>query len=236
MKVKQIKTNSASDTVVKQILENIESGELKPGDRLPTQEKLGELFGVGRSSIREATNALAIMGYLEISQGRGTFIKSTNPADEHSDTQLKGFTEDADLLNLIDIREVLECYAIERAAERADEKDLAAIQRAVSKLEECREDVGNFLAMDLEFHISLAYAAKRGEIGEIIKLIHNTINARVPVAFTTAKIDNIIKAIDTAKKIYTHVINGDGKQAARCLRNHLEITKEALANNPQQQP
>ena len=234
MKVKQIKTNSASDTVVKQILENIESGELKPGDRLPTQEKLGELFGVGRSSVREATNALAIMGYLEISQGRGTFIKSTNPADEHSDTQLNCFTEDADLFNLIDIREVLECYAIERAAKRADEKDLAAIQRALSKLEECREDFGNFLVMDLEFHLSLACAAKKREIGEIIKLIHNTTNTRVPVAFTTSKIDNIIKAIDTAKKICTHVINGDGKQAARYLRNHLEITKEALANKPQQ--
>lgn len=231
MIIKEIKTDSASDTVVKQILSNIESGDLKPGDRLPTQEKLGEMFGVGRSSIREATNALAVMGYLDITQGKGTFIKSKSPVTTQSDSQFKGLTEEANLSNLIVIREILECYAVEQAAARADEEQLVAMRRALNELEECRENVGNFLKCDLKFHLAVANAAQNKEIGEVVKLIHNTTNTRVPVAFTTSRMDNIEKAIETAKKTYTHIVNGEGKQAARSLRNHLAIAKNDLTSS-----
>lgn len=228
MKIKEIKANSASDTIVKQILRNIDSGDLNPGDKLPTQEKLGEMFGVGRSSIREATNALAVMGYLDINQGKGTFIKSRTPLAAQPESQFKGLTEEANLSNLIVIREVLECYVAEEAAARADDEQLVAMRRALNKLEECRENVGDFLKCDLKFHLTIADAGQNKEIGEIVKLIHNTTNNRVPVAFTTSKMDNIEKAINTARKAYTHIVNGEGKQAARSLRNHLAIAREDL--------
>jgi GntR family transcriptional repressor for pyruvate dehydrogenase complex len=231
MKIKEIETNSAPDMVVKQILANIEAGDLKPGDRLPTQEKLGEMFGVGRSSIREATNALAIIGYLEITQGRGTFIKSSEPLSAVGGGVSEMFAENADLSNLIELREILECYAIEQAAMRGTEQQLANLKRAVQDLEDCRKEVNNFLQADMAFHQALAKAANNQELGEIIRHIHNATNKRIPVAFTTSRIHNIIKAIDTAQKIYLHIINGESKQAQRCLRNHLEISKEAIASS-----
>lgn len=133
MKIKQVEAISASDTVVKQILANIESGDLQPGDRLPTQEQLGEMFGVGRSSIREATNALAIMGYLEITQGRGTFIKSTTPTTTVATGTAAMFGDNPDLINLLDMREILECHAIVLAAERASEDQLSNLKRAIDR-------------------------------------------------------------------------------------------------------
>lgn len=234
MKIKEIETNSASDMVVKQILANIEAGDLKPGDRLPTQEKLGEMFGVGRSSIREATNALAIMGYLEITQGRGTFIKSSDPLSTSKENSSEMFGEGVNLFNLIELREILECHAIEQTAMRASDQQLSALKRAVFNLEDCRENVNNFLVADLEFHLAIARAGNNPELGEVIRHIHNTINTRVPVAYTTSKNQNIIKAIDTAQKIYFHIMKGEAKQAQRCLRNHLAISKEALSNEVQQ--
>lgn len=230
MKVKQVEANSASDIVVKQILANIEAGDLKPGDRLPTQEKLGEMFGVGRSSIREAANALAIMGYLEITQGRGTFIKSRDPRSTGKEKITDMFGDRVNLFNLLDLREILECHAVEQAAGRADEQQLSALKRAVRKLEACREEVGNFLVADLEFHLAIAGAGNNPELGEVVRHIHNTVNARVPVAFTTSRIQNIGKAIDTAQRIYFHIMQGEANQAQRCLRNHLAISREALDN------
>jgi hypothetical protein len=53
----------------------IAGGELAPGSRLPAQRDLARMLGVGRSSVREAINALVVMGYLEPLQGKGTFIK-----------------------------------------------------------------------------------------------------------------------------------------------------------------
>jgi len=229
MKIKEIKANSAPDMVVKQIIANIEAGDLKPGDKLPTQEKLAKMLGVGRSSIREATNALAIMGYLEITQGRGTSIKSSEPLSAVGSDSSEMFAEDADLFNLIELREILECYAIERAAMRGTEQQLSNLKRAVQDLEDCRIKVNNFLRADLAFHQALAKAANKPELGEIIRHIHNATNKRIPVAFTTSRIHNIIKAIDTAKQICFHIINGESSQAQRCLRNHLEISKEAIS-------
>ena len=79
-----VRADSAPERVVKQILKNLEAGHMQPGEQLPTQEKLAEIFGVGRSSIREATNALSIMGYLKIIQGKGTFISEKLPVDKSS--------------------------------------------------------------------------------------------------------------------------------------------------------
>jgi len=231
MKINEIVANSASDMVVKQVLANIKAGDLKPGDRLPTQEKLGEMLGVGRSSIREATNALAIMGYLEITQGRGTFIKSCKPISAGGGDGSKLFAENANLFNLLEIREVLECYAIKQAAIRGTEQQLSNLKDALHDLENCRIEMNNFLKADLAFHQALANAANKPELGEIIRHIHNATNKRIPVAFTTSRNHNIIKAIDTAQKICFHIINGESRQAQRCLRNHLEISKEAIASS-----
>lgn len=226
MKVKDLKASSASDMVVKQILENIESADLKPGDKLPTQEELGQMFSVGRSSIREATNALAVMGYLDIIQGKGTFIKSKVPVPPQAKTHLNRLAEGADLSNLIKIREMLECSAAEEASVRANEEQLATIKRALNKLEECRENVSDFLQCDLQFHKSIASAANNNEIGEIVELIHNTTNDNFSVAFTTSRADNINQAIETARRAYIYIIQGESKKAARALRNHLSIAKK----------
>ena len=64
MQIEIIRADSAPERVVKQILKNLETGNMKPGEQLPTQEKLAEIFGVGRSSIREATNAMVFIGRL----------------------------------------------------------------------------------------------------------------------------------------------------------------------------
>ena len=89
---------------------------------------------MGRSSIREATNALAIMGYLKIIQGKGTFTSEKLPADNSLGTSYWDFFGDANLFNLIEIREVLECYVVQKAAERADSKQLALLSGLFHKL------------------------------------------------------------------------------------------------------
>jgi len=230
MKIHRIEATSAPDGVVKQILANIESGELQPGDRLPTQEQLGEMFGVGRSSIREATNALAIMGYLEIIQGRGTFIKSMTPVKGEPEVAAHLFGVAPSLLNLLEMRELLECYAIEKAADRASEERLEDLKQAMDDLEACREKVSEFLSADLAFHQAIANAAEMPELAEVVRHIHVVANNRLPVAFTTSTEQNIHKAIDTAQKICLYIVMGEAGQAKRCLRNHLAISREVIEN------
>ena len=228
MQIKLIRSESAPEGVVKQILNNLESGTMKPGEKLPTQEKLAQRFGVGRSSIREATNALAIMGYLKIIQGKGTFISEKIPSAESTGTTGNDFLSDADLFNLVEIREVLECYVVRKAADRADNKQLTLLGQATSNLENCATEVEKFLAADLEFHIAIANAACLPEVGKIVEVIHTEINKPLSVVFTTSKPEAVLEAIESAKMVYTFIVSGEGKQAARCMRNHLDISANAL--------
>jgi GntR family transcriptional repressor for pyruvate dehydrogenase complex len=228
MQIETIRADSAPEKVVKQILKNLETGDMRPGEQLPTQEKLAEIFGVGRSSIREATNALAIMGYLKIIQGKGTFISEKLPSESPPGTSEKDFFRDANLFNLLEIREVLECHAVEKAAERADSRQLALLGKAIKNLEASVIEREKFLAADLNFHISIANAANLPEVGRIVRVIHHEINKLLAVVFTTSKPEAVLEAIETAKSAYTFIIGGEGKQAARCMRNHLDTSRKAL--------
>ena len=74
MSFKTIKRESTLEVIVQQIKDQIKKGILKPGEKLPSERKLADLLRVSRASIREAIQALAFSGYLEVNQGKGTFI------------------------------------------------------------------------------------------------------------------------------------------------------------------
>lgn len=231
MEIEQVKSSSAPERVVKQFLQNLETGKMQPGQKLPTQEQLAAMFGVSRSSIREAMNALVMMGYLEITQGRGSFIRKDVPNENLSRSLLTDFFEKANLFHLMEIREVLECYAAEKAAVIANEENLAFLRKSVNIFEDSGDDFQKFLAADLDFHIALANAANLPEIGDLVKVIHKTINRKLAVVFATSRQEKIVKSIDTAKQIVHYVMSGEGKQAARCMRNHLSTLQENLKDD-----
>ena len=228
MQIKLIRNESAPEGVVKQILNNLETGIMQPGEKLPTQEKLAQKFGVGRSSIREATNALAIMGYLRIIQGKGTFISEKIPTAGSTATPHSDFLSDANLFNLVEIREVLECYVVRKAADRADNKQLARLGQAIENLEKGAVEREKFLAADLKFHLAIADAANLPEVGKIVEVIHTEINKMLSVVFTTSKPEAVLEAIESAKLVYRFIVSGEGRQAARCMRNHLDTSANAL--------
>ena len=231
MKLEQIKSPSAPERVVKQFLNNLETGEMQPGQKLPTQDQLSDLFGVSRSSVREAMNALAMMGYLEITQGRGSFIKKEMPNNRVSDAHLDDFFEKANIFNLMEIRNVLECYAVEKASSVASEENIASLKKPVKRLENSRDDLREFLLADLEFHNAIGESAKLPEIGHLVKGVHRTMNKKLPVIFSASRKEKIAKSIDTAKNTLQYIISGEGRQAARCMRNHLSTVNDDLKDD-----
>lgn len=228
MKVEQIKSYSAPERVVKQFLRNLETGETKPGQKLPTQEELAKMFGVSRSSIREAMNALSMMGYVEITRGRGSFISKELPSDVYSSAFPKSLFQNANIYHLMEIREVLECYAAEKASLKASEEKIAALAKAVKELEGSRKDLRIFSATDLNFHVALAEAANLPEMRDLLKGIYKIVYDNLPVVFAISKEEKVAKSIDTAKCALDYIIKGEGKQAARCMRDHLSDYNEEL--------
>ena len=69
-----LRTKNISQVIIDRIVSSIAAGELRPGDRLPTEEEFSARIGVGKSSVREAIKILEAFGILEIRRGDGTYI------------------------------------------------------------------------------------------------------------------------------------------------------------------
>ena len=111
------------EQIVAQIETRILNGELRPGDKLPSERELAEQFGVSQTAIREAMKALTQKGLVEIHPGRGTYVTdSTSQAIRHSiDLLVKIGSEDG-IRDLVEVREIIEPEIAGLAAFRASEE------------------------------------------------------------------------------------------------------------------
>ncbi len=225
----KIKTDSAPEKVVKRILKEIESHQLKPDDQLPNYRELAGKYGVGISTIREAINALAVMDKVVVIQGKGTFIKNPPPEENAlKEADVCSLFRHASVYNLMEIREVLECHAVQKAAEVISEEQIVVLQEVFERLENSYGEEYLYLTEDIAFHVEIARAGKNPLLGELLKIIHLMVNQKTSVIFQTASSENICNAIVTARQVLNFIIAGEGGRAQRCMREHLAITKEII--------
>lgn len=222
MRYKTVKRNSTPELVMKQILASIESGQFKPGDKLPTEQQLIEMFGVGRSTIREATSTLSMLGYLHSIQGKGCFVREDLDPVKATGLALQNMQAAANIIDLVEVREILECHTVRLAARRADPKDMDRIRNALSKMKKNRRDLKRFIDHDFAFHIALARASRNKLILEMMKRIVDKVHKEYD-KFRPNALFQGDKAILTAEAIVSHVTKGEGQKAASAMQQHLNL-------------
>ncbi len=229
MPFESIHKASAPQMVAEQILKRIESGELAPGEKLPSQRELAKVLGVGRSSLREAVNALTVMGYLTALQGKGTYVRETLPAMDDSVIKLGTALAAGSLVNLMEARELLEVKSARLAAERAEEGHITRLKEAVEGMRNTPQDYDSFLAADLEFHSTVSEATLNVVICEMTKLILDKViqhHARLKTALLPPQYREI--SIDTARKTVAAIEAGQADQAGHWMQVHLDAIREEL--------
>jgi GntR family transcriptional repressor for pyruvate dehydrogenase complex len=213
--------------VVEQILDSLNTGEFKAGEKLPSQMDLADMFRVGRSSVREAIKALDVMGYLDVVQGRGTFFKKDIPSDDQSLTDLRNALDSVAFSDLMKARVILECSAVELAAASVDPNLIHGLRESVKKLQESEEDREKFIKIDLAFHLALAEATNNIVIYEMMKLLLEKVHNHHLVYFGISS-EMREETILTANQILSYIIKREGRKAAACMRRHLNIIIDAL--------
>jgi GntR family transcriptional regulator, transcriptional repressor for pyruvate dehydrogenase complex len=156
---KVVRTSRLYEQIVQQIEESVLNGSLKPGDQLPAERELAQRLGVSRTAVREAVKALREKGLVEAYSGRGTFITdgTTHAARQSFDLMVKiGQRETS--AHLAELRWILEPGIAALAAERAEEKHLAAMRHAVAVMDRSEKDPAAYIEADLDFHLALAEA------------------------------------------------------------------------------
>lgn len=229
MEFTAIKKSSTPQMVAEQILARITSGELPAGARLPAQRQLAEQLGVGRSSVREAINALMVMGHLEVRQGSGTYVCSVPPAGQNGLGQLAAALEAVGILDLMEAREMLESHCARLAAERADAGNVRRLARQMQLVEATDADYGIFLRADLKFHELVAQAAGNPVLVELTKVVLDKLLQQHGRLKTDKLTPGYRQAsIRSARNIVQAIASGDGDGAAQWMRVHLEAIRQEL--------
>ena len=169
---KAVQSSRLYEQIVKQIEESILKGELKPGDQLPAERELAQQFGVSRTAVREAVKTLREKGLVESYSGRGTFITNgTSQAIKQSLDFMMRIGQQDGLVQLAEVRQILEPEIAALAASRVQEQHLAMMREAVAVMDEALRDPDAYIEADLDFHLSLAEAAENPIILSLIDSI-----------------------------------------------------------------
>jgi GntR family transcriptional regulator, transcriptional repressor for pyruvate dehydrogenase complex len=169
-----------TDQAIATIKDLIISGEFKAGEKLPREQELAARLGLSRNSLREAVRALALVGVLEPRVGDGTYVTSLEPELLLTGMGFIGDLMDgATLLDLHQVRRILEPAATGMAALRLTEDDFAALEACLEKME-VAETTQAFIDADVEFHRIIVNAAGNSTLASLIQhLSGGTLRARL---------------------------------------------------------
>ena len=171
---------SVTDEAIARIREMIAEGRLKPGDRLPKEADLAALLGLSRNSLREAVRALSLIHVLDVRQGDGTYVTGLEPERL---LEAVGFMvelrHDTSLLEVFEVRRLLEPAATARAAELISAEQLAELEQELLRAEGARS-VEELVAHDLDFHRMIVQAAGNQVLSALLVQLNSpTVRARV---------------------------------------------------------
>lgn len=172
------------DQLYGQILDQIVSGRLKEGDKLPTEKEISAMFGVSRPVVRDALNRLRADGLVQARQGSGTYVMR-RPAD-----RLRKFANPADMagfLRCLEVRIPLEAAAAALAAERRNSAQLARIRQAHDNLRKDVETGHITTGNDLTFHAAIADATGNEFFPGVLQHIHASITGFMDVSLNLTR-------------------------------------------------
>jgi DNA-binding FadR family transcriptional regulator len=208
-----------SHEVADHILMLIQDGQLKPGDKLPSEQELTHLFGLSRPTIREAIHSLVAQNILDVAHGRGTFV-SQNPGVETDPLGLNALPGEQLQESLPEARLLIEPGVAALAAKNATEDDVEAIETHLADMEQIVQKGGVSMSIEMEFHRSIANASKNVIITRIIPIILESIMRTYSSAHRTG--EEHAMALEEHKRIVDAIREGDASSAELAMRQHLE--------------
>jgi GntR family transcriptional repressor for pyruvate dehydrogenase complex len=171
MDIKTISISTIPDAIVEQIKKLIHEGNLKPGDRLPNERELGQRFGVGRSSVREALKALNAIGLVERTR-EGTFVSTDlTKLVWNSLSQTSSLSQNS-VREVFEARQIFEISIVAKAAEKATPEIINEIWKWIP---DQITNIEEFKYVDVQFHFAIVRATENSFLIEMYKHVQNTL-------------------------------------------------------------
>ena len=230
-KFESIPRTNIPKIIVSKIKEKIFSGELKPGDKLPSERELVNNFNTSRITIREAIRMLETVGLVEVKRGKegGSFVKEINSAyyaDFLSDMLVQGLLS---ISEITETRLLLEPPVAKLSAERANEEDISRMRECINEaklyiLEEKRPR-----SININFHNLVAKSIHNKmiyfEVTSITRIMVKNVD------YSTLDNHDVLSTIERHEKIFNAIRMHKPEEAFKEMYNDIEMVHLALKKN-----
>ena len=221
----EISVETPVDKIIGQIRSLISSGQLKPGDRLPSERKLAERLGVGRTHVRDAIAKLEFYGILKTMPQSGTVVEGIRI------TALEGLItdvlkiEESEFVDLVETRVLLETQAARMAAQRRTTEDIINMKNALDAYEaKVKQDLPA-VEEDLLFHLTIAEAGRNTVLKSLMLIITPDIVKNFQ-KLDVCKDGRFYQSLEEHKIILDYIVNQKPEEAAKAMEEHLQDVTE----------
>jgi len=219
-----IERRPIAEQVTSRIMAMIKSGNLKAGDRLPTERQMGIAFGISRPPLREALKALTLMGVLESRQGGRHTVTDLSPSRLVAPFNTMLSIRDYDVDEHFEARLVVDLDLVRRCALRATPEERQRILQHAVDGRAFHADPVAFRLLDIEFHQSLNDAAGNRLLSAVAQGLYDVGLDMRRVASTIP--GNIEKSVGQHIAIAEAVVAGDAEAAVAAYRSHLKHVRD----------
>ena len=223
--------------VIDQILSSIQDGSLSAGERLPSEAKLAELTGVGRTSVREALAALRLMGVIETRVGAGSFVAASLDggamSSDIAEEIAKAISASEEAIQLQEARAVFECGLVRLAAARLSPAKAMEFENLLSRMAEAAESEGyaHYIQLHRDFHLMLAQATDNAVVESTAKsflefMDHEGWQDMERQFYLPNRAEILRESVDLHRGIVDALALGDGALASQRVHDHFQRYEE----------
>lgn len=221
---------SLAHALVDALGDRIRNGELRVGDKLPSESAIEREFGVSRTVVREAISRLQAADLVVTRHGIGTFVVGINESPAFKLTS-EDFATLKDVIAVLELRIGIEVEAAALAAQRRTDKHLKDIERALRTIQKAIDAGEDAVVHDFQFHLDIARAAQNPHFEELMTSLGASIIPRARLKKSASKLDEEARAYLRKvnlehESILLAIRNQDSDAARAAMRTHLSNSKE----------
>ena len=218
-----------SDRLALRLSEQIGSGALRPGDRLPTEQQLAHAHGVSRTVVREAMHQLKSRALVRARQGSGVYVAA--PPEHHPlafDPSVLGSVQA--VVHVVEVRRVLEAEIAALAAQRATRAQVAALRRALKAIDAAAAAGADGVAEDMAFHRAIGECTGNPQFTLLLGFLEQYLRAgmRITRGNEARRADFMREVRCEHRAIVDAIAAHDAQAARRCATDHLARSEQRL--------
>jgi len=228
-------SQTLSKRISRELLTSILRGEIASGNALPSEDELASQFDVSRPVVREAVKELAVLGLVESRQGRSTRVTSQDDWNHFAPELLVARSEvgavDDFLLELLELRRLIETGASGLAAVRASDHDIERMTAQFTLMEASLQDLERFTDADIAFHAALLAATGNHLLTRLIEMIGPVL--RLGRMFSLQRRpDGPADSQRGHRRVLDAIRVGNPEEAREAMREHLSWTANLTLDEP----